>query len=105
MSPWARNPKTQKRAWKPAPRVYTKHGITPLRRAIDELRPRLDDPDWLDGLGPVGVALRAWREDLIDSLDGAAGGGPPGPGQPGQNEPGGDPAGWGALLWRLAGRG
>jgi hypothetical protein len=51
------------------PRVYTKHGLTPLLSAAAQLE---QQPQWLDQLGAVGVALRAWRRDLVTSLGGEA---------------------------------
>jgi hypothetical protein len=52
---------------KAQPRPYHQHGTTALRGALA----RLEEPgDWTEALGPVGVALRAWRSDLIEALGG-----------------------------------
>jgi hypothetical protein len=49
------------------PRPYLQHGLTALESALARVE---DGQDWTVGLGSVGVALRAWRADLIDALGG-----------------------------------
>jgi hypothetical protein len=46
--------------------TYQQHGHAALKRALQ----RLSEPDWLDKLGPVGVALREWRSEMIEALGG-----------------------------------
>jgi hypothetical protein len=48
-------------------RPYLHHGLTALTRALKRVE---EGHDWTQGLGQVGVALRAWRGDLIDALGG-----------------------------------
>ena len=43
------------------------HGLYAMQRAVGELR---DTPDWLDSLGPVGEAVRAWQASLMQDLGG-----------------------------------
>jgi hypothetical protein len=47
--------------------TYVQHGHAALKRALARLS---DDPDWMEKLGPVGVALRLWRTEMIDALGG-----------------------------------
>jgi hypothetical protein len=56
----------RKSRWKARPRAYTQHGLSPIVRAVRQI----DDADWLDKLGPVGEALRAWRSEIISCLGG-----------------------------------
>jgi len=49
-------------------RVYQKHGLYALKGAIKEAN---GHGDWLESLGDVGVALMAWKADLIADLGGA----------------------------------
>jgi hypothetical protein len=48
-------------------RPYVRHALTPILNAARAL-----DDNWIDALGDVGTALRAWRTDLIHSLGGEA---------------------------------
>ena len=41
------------------------HGLYALKRQVDE-----NGDNWLDGLGEVVTALRAWQRELIDDLGG-----------------------------------
>ena len=43
------------------------HGLYAIQRAVGELR---DMPEWLDSLGPVGDAVRAWQASLVEDLGG-----------------------------------
>jgi hypothetical protein len=47
-------------------RQYHQHGTHALESALEQLGSR----DWIDGLGPVGQALRQWRQGLIEDLGG-----------------------------------
>ncbi len=49
-------------------RVYQKHGLYALKGAIKGAN---GHSDWLESLGDVGVALKAWKADLIADLGGA----------------------------------
>ena len=49
-------------------RVYQKHGLYALKGAIKGAN---GHGDWLESLGDVGVALMAWKADLIADLGGA----------------------------------
>ena len=48
-------------------RVYQKHGLYALKGAIKEAN---GHGDWLGSLGEVGVALKAWKADLVADLGG-----------------------------------
>ncbi len=48
------------------PRDYQRHGAHALERALEQLGAE----GWVDKLGPVGEALREWRQALIDDLGG-----------------------------------
>lgn len=50
---------------KRARRPYRRHGLVALESALRKL-----GQGWLEELGPVGEALRAWREGLIEDLGG-----------------------------------
>ena len=50
------------------PRPYQKHGLTALHNA---LRSVSDREGWLESLGEVGEALKAWKADLVADLGGA----------------------------------
>jgi len=50
-------------------RPYLRHGLTALQSALARVE---ESEDWTVQLGPVGVALRAWRTDLIEALGGEA---------------------------------
>lgn len=41
-----------------------------VQRAVAEVS---RDPDWLGSLGPVGVALKAWRDEIAEALGGIEG--------------------------------
>jgi hypothetical protein len=47
-------------------RPYLRHGLGALQTAIA----RATAPDWTEQFGPAGVALREYREDLIQALGG-----------------------------------
>ncbi len=48
------------------PRSYHQHGLWTLRAALEEF----GSDKWLDHIGPTGVALRAWKESLVEDLGG-----------------------------------
>ena len=50
------------------PRPYQRHGLTALQNA---LRTVSDREGWLESLGEVGEALKAWKADLVADLGGA----------------------------------
>ena len=55
-------------AAKPArKRPYLRHGLTALKTALKRVE---EGEDWTEQFGPVGVALRTWRGDLIEALGG-----------------------------------
>ena len=47
-------------------RSYQRHGL----RALDAALEKVEGRDWVEELGPVGDALSAWRQGLIDDLGG-----------------------------------
>lgn len=51
-------------------RPYFRHGMTALESALKRVESVVPGQDWTEALGPVGVALRAWRSDLIEALGG-----------------------------------
>jgi hypothetical protein len=51
----------------PKPREYHQHGLRTIQSALGRVA---EGEDWIATLGPVGVALRAWRHDLIEALGG-----------------------------------
>lgn len=46
---------------------HLRHGLSAMKRAQHEL---CDSGNWLDSLGSLGVAVRAWRADLVNDLGG-----------------------------------
>lgn len=48
-------------------RPYHRHGLTALQTALKAVS---DREGWLEGLGEVGEALKAWRADLVADLGG-----------------------------------
>jgi hypothetical protein len=52
----------------PPKRSYLQHGLS----ALDGVLKRVEEgEDWTERLGPVGVALRAMRTELLDAIGGA----------------------------------
>lgn len=51
----------------PRKRPYQRHGLRALQTALKAVG---DREGWLEALGEVGDALKAWRKDLVDDLGG-----------------------------------